>query len=77
MVRLHVGEEPTGPEEVGGVEDPRRLLVPGEEPRRAGGEPQRIVLGEDRRLVGGDLVAPDLGEVILIARVLLEVDPPT
>src|SRR3546814_18177268 len=68
-VVLHVEQVGARAEERSG-DDARRLFVDRLEPAATRQEPGRVVLGDALDHIGGDVVAPDPGEVGVVARVI-------
>ena len=61
-------------EQFGDIDHARAFLVAGDEARRTRGEARRVEIGDRDERVGGDVILPHLGEVILPAGIFLERD---
>src|SRR5439155_14921550 len=74
LVGLDVEQEPSGSQDVGGVDDSRSLLVLRDErwsARLGRIEERGIVMGDLEELAGRDLISPDLGHARVVAGVLV------
>ena len=79
LVGLDVEQEPSGSQDVGGVDDSRSLLVLRDErwsARLGRIEERGIVMGDLEELAGRDLISPDLGHARVVAGVLVHDDAP-
>jgi hypothetical protein len=74
VVRLHVEQGLPFAQDIEDRDDAGGFFILGEEVRRAWRKPVGVVLRNEPERVGGDVVAPDAGQVGLVAGVFLDED---